>query len=73
LITSREIEKYKKLNVPLPRDSYEERIESRAKKLGPLTLKEIPCASSGNQLQSVYREKEHIIWDKDIFEQKYFS
>jgi len=67
-ITSQEIERYREFNVPLPRLSYEERMNERAQKLGGIELFERTCAKSGKRILTTYPpESPYIIWDRDEY------
>lgn len=71
-ITTREIKRYRELKVPLPRDSYEERMNKRARKLGSLQLFERSCAKTGKAILTPYPpDSPYIIWDRDEYESIY--
>ena len=71
-ITTRELISYEKLSVPLPRITYLERIEARARFLGGITLYTRICAKSGKELFSPYApDAPFPVWDKDVYEQEF--
>jgi hypothetical protein len=68
-ITTKEIERYRSLRVPLPRISYEERMNERARNLGSPELYERKCAETGKQILTPYPiDSPYIIWDRDEYE-----
>lgn len=71
-ITGMEFARYKKFKVPLPRLSYEERMNERAKKLGGVQLYERTCAKTGRKLRTVYPpETPFIVWDANVYKQEF--
>lgn len=71
-ITSQEIKRYRQLNVPLPRMTYDERMEERAKKLGGIKLYERTCAKTGIPILTTYPpDSPYIIWDRDVYEREF--
>lgn len=71
-ITTQEIEKYRTLDVPLPRQSYEERMNERVQKLGSPELHERKCAKTGKTILTPYPpDSPYIIWDRDEYESYY--
>jgi hypothetical protein len=67
-ITKQEIEKYQDLGVPLPRLTYEERMDNRARLLGGIQLYERACAKTGKKVVSTYPpDSPYIIWDRDAY------
>ncbi|MFA6550611.1 MAG: hypothetical protein WCT36_04640 [Candidatus Gracilibacteria bacterium] len=71
-ITTREIEKYKEFKVALPRLTYEERMNERAKKLGGIRLYERACAKSGKKILTTYApDSKYIVWDKDEYDKEF--
>ena len=68
LITSQEIARYREFKVPLPRETYEERMDERAKKLGGIQLFERSCAKIGKPILTTYPpDSPYIIWDRDEY------
>lgn len=68
-ITTQEIERSMDLRVPLPRVTYEERMEERAKKLGGIRLFERTCAKTGKKILTTYPpDSPYVIWDRDEYE-----
>ncbi len=71
-ITAQEIGKYREFNVPLPRQSYEERMNERAQKLGGLRLFERSCAKTGKAILTPYPpDSPYIIWDREEYEKEF--
>ncbi len=68
-ITGAEIRKCRSFNVPLPRTTYDERMNVRAQRAGSIRLHSRQCAKSGKELNTSYTAEEYpIIWDKDLYE-----
>lgn len=73
-ITKQEIKVCRQFNVPLPRCTYNERMEKRAKNLGGLVLAERRCELTGQLLQTVYTDAaSDRIYEKDAFEKLFSS
>jgi len=73
-ITSQEIKRYRQFAVPLPRMTYDERMEERAKKLGGVKLYERTCAKTGKPILTTYPpESPYILWDRDVYEKEFGS
>lgn len=73
-ITTQEIKWYRRLNVPLPRLTYDERMEERAKILGTISLYERPCMKTGVPLKTNYSpDSPWIVWSRDEWEKEYRS
>ena len=71
-ITSEEIKRYRTFGVPLPRLSYDERMDARAQRLGGLALYARQCDKSGAQLHSVYPEGcGFVVWNKESYEREF--
>lgn len=71
-IIPQEIKRYRQLQVPLPRITYDERMEERAKKLGGITLYERTCAKTGKPILTTYPpDSPFIIWDREVYEQEF--
>ncbi|TSC80470.1 MAG: Uncharacterized protein G01um101425_124 [Candidatus Peregrinibacteria bacterium Gr01-1014_25] len=71
-ITSQELKRYRQFNVPLPRMTYDERMEERAKKLGGIHLYDRACAKTGRPIRTTYPpESPFILWDRDVYEQEF--
>lgn len=71
-ITNQEIARYKEFKVPLPRLSYEERMNERSKKMGGLHLFERACAKSGKKVLTTYApDSPYIIWDFDEYNKEF--
>ncbi|MBI3619511.1 hypothetical protein HY213_05775 [Candidatus Peregrinibacteria bacterium] len=73
-ITSQEIERYREFHVPLPRLTYEESMDERAKKLGGIRLYERTCAKTGKNILTTYPpDAPWIVWDRDVYEREFSS
>ncbi len=71
-ISAREISMLRMLNAPLPRTTYDERINSRAAYYGPPALFERTCPKSGKTIHTnISPETPWIVWDKDVYEQEF--
>jgi hypothetical protein len=71
-ITAQEILRYRQLKVPLPRISYEERMNERIKKLGTTQLHERTCAKTGKAILTPYPpDAPYIIWDREEYEKEF--
>lgn len=71
-IIPQEIRRYREFNVPLPRLSYEERMDERAQKLGGLKLYERICAKTGKKILTTYSpDSPYIIWDVDVYDAEF--
>lgn len=74
LITAKELEKYHRLQVPLPRLTYDERMTVRAEKLGGVTLRSSQCAKTGIPIQTAYPANSLFpIWAKSEFDKDHYS
>ncbi|MFN8389719.1 MAG: hypothetical protein U0136_05465 [Bdellovibrionota bacterium] len=73
-IPTEEIRRCRAMNVPLPRMSYDERLNERARMLGGLELYSRPCARSGKDLATSFPpDSPWIIWDRDLYENEISS
>ncbi|TSC80471.1 MAG: Uncharacterized protein G01um101425_125 [Candidatus Peregrinibacteria bacterium Gr01-1014_25] len=73
-ITSEEIRRYRQFNVPLPRMTYDERMEERIRKLGGIHLYQRACAKTGQSILTTYPpDSPYIIWDRDVYEKEFGS
>lgn len=71
-ITAQEIERYREFHVPLPRLTYEERMDARARKLGGITLYKRACAKTNHPLLTTYPpDSPYIIWDKAEYDKEF--
>lgn len=71
LITSEEIRRYRKQNLPLPTDTYYERLNTKALHIGGVILYPRKCAATGRELMSIYPEESGwIVWDKEVYESR---
>ncbi len=71
-ITSREIKRYRELNVPLPRMAYDERMDQRSELTGGVKLYDRTCAKSGKPIQTIYPpDSPWIIWDREEWEKEF--
>ncbi len=68
-ITAPELKRYRKLNVPLPRLAYDERMNLRAGRAGGISLFERTCSKSGKKLLSCHPpDAPYPVWDRELFE-----
>ncbi len=73
-ITSQEIKKYRQFNVPLPRLTYDERMEERSRSMGELALYNRTCAKTGKPIQTSFPpDSPWIVWARDEWEKEYWS
>ncbi len=71
-ITVEELRRYRKFKVPLPRLSYDERMDARMRTLGGLELFMRTCARTGREVLTSYGEELYpIVWERAVFEQEY--
>lgn len=71
-ITTQEMLRYREFKVPLPRLSYEERMNERAKKLGGIQLYERVCAKTGKPVLTTYPpDSPYIIWGLDEYNREF--
>lgn len=71
-ITSQEVERCRAFHAPLPRTTYDERMDERAKKLGGIALYERSCAKTGKKVLTTYpSDSPYIVWDKDAYEEEF--
>ncbi len=71
-ITAEELRRYKQFGVPLPRLTYDERMELRAKELGGVQLYPRKCALSGKEVLSTFPpDSPWIIWDREEYERAF--
>ncbi len=71
-ITGEEVKHRRRFSAPLPRESYDERMEERAKNLGGVHLYERMCAKTGKPILTTFPPASPwIIWDKDIYDQEF--
>lgn len=71
-ITAQELVRYSEFKVPLPRLSYEERMNDRAKNLGGIKLYERTCAKTGKPVLTTYSpDSPYIIWDLDEYNREF--
>ena len=73
-ISALEIKKCRMIGAPLPRMTYDERMEGRAKLLGGIDLFKRQCQKSEQELLTTYEpESTWIIWEKDTYEKEFGS
>ena len=71
-ITSEEILRYRQFCIPLPRLTYDERMQERARHLGGIRLHDRDCRRSEQQIRTVWSETSvKDVWDRQVFEQEY--
>lgn len=67
-ITSQEIKRYRRLRVPLPRKTYDERMEERIKKLGGIHLFDRTCTKCHKSIATTYApDRPEIVYCEDCF------
>ncbi|MEI8229880.1 MAG: hypothetical protein WCG83_01960 [Candidatus Peregrinibacteria bacterium] len=67
-ITTQEIAKCQELSAPLPRLTYQERMDERAVKLGGTRLFERTCARTGKRILTTYPpEYPYILWEREEY------
>ena len=73
-ITSSEIQRCRQFGVPLPRMTYDERMEERAKKLGGIRLYNRECEKTGKPIvTTIEPESPWIVWDREEYEKEFSS
>jgi hypothetical protein len=71
-ITSQELKRYRQFQVPLPRITYDERMEERAKKNGGVRLYERTCMKTGKPILTTYTpDSPWIVWEKSEYDKEY--
>jgi len=71
-ITSEEIKKLRLLNAPLPRTSYDERMDERMKLLGSPVLSTSTCSRSKAQVITPFANNANgLLWDKSLYDAEY--
>lgn len=71
-ITGQEIKRYRKHGLPLPRTTYDERMEQRTRKLGGMQLYVRTCAKTGKPILTTYPpDSPYIVWDRDEYEREF--
>lgn len=69
LITAQEISRYRKLHVPLPRQTYSERMEERASQMRGVQLYERACQRTGRKILTTFPpDTPWIVWDREEYE-----
>lgn len=72
LIPQQEILKCRQFNVPLPRTTYDERMEERIGRMGHVHLYDRMCAKTGKSIKTtIPPDSDWIVWDKDVYEQEF--
>lgn len=71
-ITEQEIKRYRALSTPLPRTTYDERMEERIRILGGIRLYNRTCAKTGKPILTTYPpETPFPIWDREEYIQEF--
>jgi hypothetical protein len=71
-ITAQEMKRYTSLGAPLPRTTYAERMEQRAKRLGGMKLYDRTCAKTGKPIQTVIPpDAPWVVWDREEYEKEF--
>lgn len=73
-ITSQEIKRYRQFNVPLPRMTYDERMERRALSMGEIKLYDRTSVKTGMPIRTTFPpDSPYIVWTRDEWEKEYWS
>jgi hypothetical protein len=73
-ITAQELQRYRRFCVPLPRNTYDERMDRRARRLGGIKLYNRICAKTGKRIISSYPpDSPWIVWDKEVYDMELAS
>ncbi len=73
-ITSEEIKRYRQFNVPLPRLTYDERMEARMRRMGGLKLYDRTCAKTGKPIHTTTPpDSPLILWDYPEWEKEFWG
>lgn len=68
-ITIQEIDMLRKLNAPLPRIAYDERLDERLMRMNSLQLFERTCQKTGKPIQTSYAPNSPwTVWEKEVWE-----
>ena len=68
-ITPEELRRYTLLQVPLPRQTYDERMEARWAKLGGVRLYQRRCGATQAPLLSAHPlESSYPVWERSVYE-----
>ena len=71
-ITVEELRRYRELNVPLPRVTYDERMDDRARRAGSPRLYKRQCAKSGVDILTVIPPSSPVeVWEKSVFDREH--
>jgi len=71
-ITGREIKFYKEHSIPLPRLTYDERMEARARLLGGNHLYRRKCDKTGKEIITTFSpQTDWIVWDRSEYEREF--
>lgn len=71
-ITSQEIKRYRTLRVPLPRITYDERMEDRITLLGGIRLYERQCAKTGKPILTTFAPNTPFpVWERSAYNKEF--
>ena len=71
-ITAQEIRRYRESGLPLPRTTYDERMEDRTRQLGGIRLYDRTCAKTGKPIRTTYPpDSAWIVWDKEVYDSEF--
>ncbi len=71
-ITLQEAERSMRFHVPLPRGTYNERMDQRMQQLGSMKMYDRFCAKTGKPIKTtISPETPWIVWDKDEYEKEF--
>lgn len=73
-LTSQEIKRYRQFHVPLPRESYDERIAERLGALGGIHFYDRTCMKTGKPIRTtIPPDSPWIVWDREVWEGEFGS
>jgi len=73
-ITSQEIKRYRQFKVPLPRLTYDERMEERSRSMGEPRLYDRTCAKTGKPIKTTFPPgSPWIVWARDEWEKEFWT
>jgi hypothetical protein len=74
LISGQEIARLRKMSAPLPRLTYDERMNDRALRMGGIHLNSLTCQKSGQTLRCTAKDSPGSpVWSKEVFDSYFFS
>ncbi len=71
-ITAQEIKRRRAFGVPLPRTTYDERMDERSRILGGIAMYRRTCAKTGRSILTAYEpDTPWIVWDKAVYDREF--